>query len=58
MKRQHYKIHYVDGHDLKDKVFETDCCSLKTALDRLWKHSGGDYDHWIRAVIVDGCSVK
>lgn len=40
-----YKICFIDGHDLKYKVFKTEAKSEEDAMDRFNERYGAEFDH-------------
>ena len=52
---KHYKINYLDGHDLRYKSFETDAEDRDSAIQNLRdSYENGDFDHQIAEVIEEG----
>ncbi len=45
-----YRIAYIDGHDLKYKIFRTQASSREDALGKLWDSYESDFDHQIISV--------
>lgn len=53
-----YEISYIDGHDLRYKVFATEASSAADAINNLWdSYQDGDFDHQIISVAKDGKTV-
>ena len=49
-----YTIHYIDGHDLKYKIFRTIAMSEQSARQNLWdSYTDGDFDHQIINIIKE-----
>lgn len=48
---KHYRINYIDGHDLRYKSFETSAKSKEDAISKLWDRYDADFDHHIAEVI-------
>lgn len=46
-----YKISYIDGHDLKYKLFETVAEDPEEAIQKLRKSYEADFDHQIIDVV-------
>ena len=52
---KHYKINYIDGHDLRFKTFETDAEDRDQAIRNLRdSYVDVDFDHQIGSVIEEG----
>ena len=49
-----YMIQYIDGEDLKFKVFKTDAKNSDEAVHRLWESKVSDFDHRILDVYENG----
>ena len=56
---KHFKINYIDGHDLRFKSFETDAEDRDQAIRNLREsYINGDFDHQIESVIEEGSDEK
>ena len=52
---KHFKINYIDGHDLRFKSFVTDAEDRDQAIRNLREsYVNGDFDHQIESVIEEG----
>lgn len=51
---KHFKINYIDGHDLRFKSFETDAENRDQAIRNLRESYTSDFDHQIESVIEVG----
>ena len=55
---QDYEIRYIDGHDMRYKVFTTKASCPDWAINNLWdSYPGGDFDHQIISVTENGRTV-
>lgn len=48
---KHYRINYIDGHDLRYKSFEISAETQEEAISKLWERYDADFDHHIAEVI-------
>jgi len=57
--KKKYTIHFIDGHDLKYKTFETVAESKPQAVSNLWDSykEFGDFDHRIGSIVAKPLSI-
>lgn len=48
---KHFRINFIDGHDLRYKSFETSAAGEDAAISSLWDRYDADYDHHIVEVM-------
>lgn len=48
---KHYRINYIDGHDLRYKSFEVSADTQEDAVSALWDAYDADFDHHIVEIV-------